>query len=254
MSLKLTIEPKVLFSYPSAKEFTYILKTVSEMVDEVALRVSEEGVDVKALDPGKIALLKTFLPPEAFQDFKAEGELMVGLSVSNLVKALKHIKKNDRITIAANEEFVEILLEGTTFRRYKFRNIEVVSEEVPEISAEYDVEGTVLANPLRTAINELANLTDTIGLTVRGEAIVLYDYESKKTSYRLSSMTGTLVSLNVKKEVDVAFDSEYLSKIVDVLRLGGAVDIKFGSEAPLYLDFTISGGGRVQFYLAAKIV
>ena len=254
MSLKLTIEPKVLFSYPSAKEFTYVLKTVSEIVDEVAFLVRSDGVEVRALDPGRIALFRAFMPPEAFQDFDVKQELSVGMSVANLVKALKHIKKNDKITIAANEEFVEIVLEGTTVRRYKFRNLAVVSEEIPEINVEYDVEATLLANPFRTAISELSSLTDTIGIRSSGEEVVLYDYETKKTNYRFSSLSGTLVSLNIKKECDVAFDAEYLSKVVDALRLGSAIDIKFGAEAPLYISFTTTAGGQIEYYLASKIV
>ncbi len=254
MSVRLTIEPKVIFSYPSAKEFTYILKTVSEIVDEVAFLVKPEGVEVRALDPGRIALFRAFMPPEAFQDFDVKEELSVGMSVANLVKALKHIKKNDKITIAANEEFVEIVLEGTTVRRYKFRNLAVVSEEIPEINVEYDVEATVLANPFRTAISELSALTDTIGVRGRGDEIVLFDYETKKTNYRFSSVSGTLISLNIKKECDVAFDAEYLSKVVDALRLGSAIDVKFGTEAPLYISFTTTAGGQIEYYLASKIV
>ncbi len=253
VSVKLTIEPKAVFAYPSAKEFTYILKSIAELVDEIAFRVTPQGLSLKALDPGKIALLTVEMPPEAFQEFNAETELSIGLSVSNLVKALKHIKKGDRVVIAANEEFVEIILEGTTVRRYKFRNIEVLSEEVPEISVEYDVEASVLVSPLRTAIVELSNLTDTIGVTSKGDAIVMYDYETRKSHYRFSAEAGTLININVKKEADIAFDAEYLSKVSDILRLGSVADIKFGSEAPLTIDLSLSVGGRIQYYLAAKI-
>ena len=253
MSVKLTIEPKILFSYSSAKELTYILKSVAELVDEISIRVESNGIMLKALDPGRIAMLSVELPPEAFQEYTVQEPLSIGLSVGNIIKVLKHIKKNDKITIAANEEYVEILIEGTSVRRYKFRNIEVLSEEVPEINVEYDIEGSVLVSPLRTAINELSNITDTIGITIREESIVMYDYENKRTQYRFSSTTGTLISLNVKKEADVAFDSEYLSKIVDILRLGSVADIKFGSEAPLYIEVGISTGGKAQYYLAAKI-
>ncbi len=253
MSTRITIEPKVVFAYPSAKEFTYILKSVAELVDEVSFKVGPEGLKLKALDPGRIALLNVELPPEAFQEFRAEEEISIGLSVSNLVKALKHIRKNDRIVIAANEEFVEIILEGTTVRRYKFRNIEVLSEEVPEINVEYDVEATVLVGPLRTAISELSNLTDTIAFTVKGDTLVVYDYESKRAHYRFSSTTGTLVNINVKQEADVAFDGEFLSKIVDILRLGSVADVRFGNEAPLNIELGITVGGKIQYFLAAKM-
>ena len=253
MSVKLTIEPKVMFSYPSAKEFTYILKSVAELVEEVSFRVENDGLKLKALDPGRIAMLTVTLPPEAFQEFQVSEPINIGLSVGNLVKVLKHLRKNDRVTIAANEEYVEIIIEGTSVRRYKFRNIEVLSEEIPELNVEYDVEGSVLVGPLRNAISELSNLTDTIGVSVREEAIVMYDYDTKKTQYRFSSTTGTLISLSIKKSCEVAFDSEYLSKIVDILRLGSVADIRFGSEAPLNIEITMSVGGRAQYFLAAKV-
>uniref|UniRef100_A0A7C2Z1E0 Proliferating cell nuclear antigen PCNA N-terminal domain-containing protein n=1 Tax=Ignisphaera aggregans TaxID=334771 RepID=A0A7C2Z1E0_9CREN len=103
--IPLTIEPKVLFAYPSARDFTKILKVLSEMVDETALLVDDGGVHVKALDPGRIAMLIVNLPPEAFQEFKVDESLSIGLAVSNLVKVLKNLKKGDRIVIAANEEY-----------------------------------------------------------------------------------------------------------------------------------------------------
>jgi proliferating cell nuclear antigen len=254
MSTLLTIQPKILFSYPSAKDFTNVLKTISEIVEEVLFEVSTSGLSVKALDPSRVALLRVELPAEAFQEFKAEQELKIGLAVGNLVKVLKNLKKGDKITIAANEEFVEVVVEGTTTRRYKFRNIEVMSEEVPEIKPEFDVEASATASVVRTIISELASLTSTIGLSATKDALVFIDLDTKKVSHRITQASGNLISLNLKKEeqITVPYDSEYLSKIVDILRLGSVVDIKFGSEAPLYMALQFSGG-KAEYLLAAKI-
>lgn len=254
MSVRLTIEPVVKFSYPSAKEFTYILQAVAELVDEVAMSVGPQGLKLNALDPGKIALLKVELAPESFEEFSAERELSIGISIGNLTRVLKHIKKGDRITLAANDEFVEIVLEGTTIRRYKFRNIEVVSEEVPEIEVEYDVEATLLSNALRKAISELSAAADTIGISVKDQnELILFDFDTKKVSYRFTPEAGTLISIDVKKESTVPYDSEFMSKISDILRLATSVDLKYGEEAPLYIEFEVAVGGRVRYYLASKM-
>ncbi|MEM0047451.1 MAG: hypothetical protein QW464_01025 [Ignisphaera sp.] len=253
MSLSFTIQPAVVFSYPSAKDFTNILKTLSEIVDEVLFKVSEKGVNVKALDPSRVAMISITLPAESFQEFRAEKELSIGLAVGNLTKILKQLKKGDKLTIGANEESVEILVEGTSMRRYKFRNIEVVEEEIPELSPQYDVEASVLSSPFRTALSELASVTSTIGITATQDALTLLDFDSKRSTYKLTTASGNVISLNVKKENVVgAYDSEYVAKIEDILRLSNIIDVKFGSEAPLYISAEFSGG-KAEYYLAAKI-
>jgi len=253
LSISFTIQPKVMFSYPSAKDFVDVLKTLSEIVEEVLFVVSPKGLSVKALDPSRVAMMFITIPAEAFQEFKAEDELKIGLAVGNLSKILKNLKKGDKITMGADEAAIEILIEGTSIRRYKFRNIEVVSEEVPELSPQYDVEASALSTALRTIISELSSMTSTIGITAFKDSLLFVDLDTKKSSYRLATTTGNLITLSVKKEnVTAAYDSEYLSKVLSILHLGNIVDIKYGSEAPLYLSTEFSGG-RAEYYLAAKI-
>jgi len=241
------------FSYPSAKDFTDILKVLSEIVEEVLFTVDSKSLSVKALDPSRAAMMYILIPAEAFQEFRAEEELKIGLAVGNLSKVLKNLKKGDKITVGANEESVEILIEGTSIRRYKFRNIEVISEELPELSPQYDVEASALSTALRTVISELSSITSTIGITASKDTLIFVDLDTKKSSYKLATASGSLIALNIKKEnVTAAYDSEYLSKVLDILRLGNIVDIKYGSEAPLYLSTEFSGG-KAEYYLAAKI-
>jgi proliferating cell nuclear antigen len=253
LSISFTIQPKIVISYPSAKDFTDVLNALSEIVEEVLFVIDSKGLSVKALDPSRVAMMYITIPAEAFQEFRTEQELKMGLAVGNLSKILKNLKKGDKITIGANEENVEILVEGTSIRRYKFRNIEVVSEELPELSPQFDVEASVLSTALRTIISELSSITSTIGVTASKDVLTFIDLDTKKSSYRITTASGNLITLNVKKEnVTAAYDSEYLSKILNILRLGNIVDIKYGSEAPLYLSTEFSGG-KAEYYLAAKI-
>ncbi|MEM4788625.1 MAG: hypothetical protein QXV06_02390 [Ignisphaera sp.] len=253
LGIQLTIEPKVLFAYPSARDFTKILKSLSEIVDETLLYVDETGVHVKALDPSRVAMLIIDLPPEAFQEFNFRESTSVGIAVSNLVKVLKNLKKSDRLVIAANEEYVEIIVEGTSgARRYKFRNISVLAEEIPELNPQYDIEASILASPLKTALKELADSSATVGFSATNDALLLFDYDTKKLSYKMTIASGNVLNLLVKKEVTAAFDSEYISKIIEIMELSNAVDLKYGAEAPLHVSVEFSGG-KALYYLAAKI-
>lgn len=251
-TVSLTIEPKIMFSYPSARDYTVILKTVAELVDETSIQVDSEGVHIKALDPSRIAMLMVNIPPEAFHEFKVDESISVGLVVSNLTKILRNLRTSDKMVVAANEEYIEIIIEGTSPRRYKFRNISVLAEEVPELKPEYDVETVVLASPLKTAISELSDITSTIGVSADNEALTLFDYDTRKSTYKLTTASGNVVNLSVKKSATVPYDSEYLAKATNILGLSNVADLKYGSEAPLYISLEFAGG-KVAYYLAAKL-
>lgn len=252
-SIQLTIEPKVLLAYPSARDFTKILKSLSEIVDEALMHVDEVGVHVKAIDPSRVAMLIIDLPPEAFQDFDLKENTSMGIAVSNLVKVLKNLKKGDRLVIAANEEYVEIVVEGTSgARRYKFRNISVLAEEIPELSPQYDVEATILASPLKTTLKELVDSSATVGFSATNDTLTLFDYDTKRLSYKMTTASGNVLNLVLRKEVTAAFDSEYISKVIEIIELSNIVDVKYGAEAPLHVSVEFSGG-KALYYLAAKI-
>jgi len=250
-TIQLTIEPKVLFLYPSARDYIAVLKTVAELVDETAIQVNPEGVHIRALDPSRIAMLIIDLPPETFHEFKVDDSISIGLAVSNLAKILKNLKKSDKIIVTANEEYVEIVIEGTNPRRYKFRNIGVLAEEVPELKPVYDVEASILTSPLKTTITELSDIASTIGISSDSESLTFFDYDTRRSIYRLTTDSGNIISLKVNKSATVSYDSEYLAKVIDILSLSNIVDLKYGSEAPLNISLEFAGG-KIMYYLAAK--
>jgi len=250
--LTFTIEPKVTLSYSAAKDVANIIKSAAELVDELAFTVTPESFKLVALDPSKIAMLIVELPPESFRDYKVPENLTIGVSASSILNILKHIKKSDVITIGANDEFVEIIVEGGLPRRYKTRNIAVAVEEVPQLDVEFDVMASVTTNSLKSAISELSALTQTVGIKASGDELLMYDYESKKSRYRFTSSAGSLISLTIKNEADVPFDSDYLSRVAPILSLGSVADVSFGREAPLRIYVSFASGGSGTYYLASK--
>ncbi|MCS7111249.1 MAG: hypothetical protein N3D82_03120 [Ignisphaera sp.] len=250
--MSITIEPKILALYPSAKDFADVIDTVGKIVDEVLIYVDPHGFKIRALDPSRIAMLSINLPPEAFQEYSVSEEVGVGLAVSVLSRILKQLKKSDRITIAANNEYVEILIEGMSVRRYKFKNLEVIAEEAPELTAHYDVEASILSSPLRATLSELASICSTIGIAAKEDTLTFFDYDTRKSTYRLTTAAGTIINLNVKREASAAYDSGYVSKIVEVLKLSNLIELKYGAEAPLHLSMEFAGG-RIEYLIAPKI-
>jgi proliferating cell nuclear antigen len=73
------------------------VRACNAFLNETRVRISEEGIAIRAVDAGNICLTDIFLPKEDFEVFRAE-EGSIGLNVSRLNDVLKAVK----------DEFVEV--------------------------------------------------------------------------------------------------------------------------------------------------
>ncbi|HDN76100.1 MAG TPA: DNA polymerase sliding clamp [Acidilobales archaeon] len=246
-----TSEAIVRFEYPSAKSFGTILDVLGNIVDEVLFNFTPEGLLIKALDPAKVALIIINIPSTAFLDYKVERELGVGVNLSSLVKSLPTMKKTDKLVFTANEEFYELVIEGITTKRYKFRSIEVSAEEVPEISLDFKVKAIVLATAFKSAIKDLKGVESIVFEAKDDQYLYLRGAEGGAEA-RLSRMAGSIIEMEVQEPSRNTYDEDYITKVLDLAGITENIEIKFGNEMPLNLYFTLVGGGSAEYLLAPK--
>ncbi len=241
--------------YPEAKYFRSIAEAVSKIVDEVAVRVSEEGISIKALDPAKISLIDIALPASSFVIYEVSGEEVFGVSVANLVKVLKKLKKGDHLEISSVGDYINVAVESQLRRKYSFRNIDVQVPEIPELSLEFDVEAMLLAEAFKTAIRDAEVVGDTVELEASDEsALIIRGINAAKVETKIAAGMPSLISLSVSKPSRSAYSLEYLEKVLSLTGVSESVTLKFSSDAPLYIEFRVAGEGVVKYLLAPKSV
>ena len=254
MSISLTIEPIAKLIHIEAKAIATIISALSELVDEVAFEVLDKGVIIRALDPGKVALLEIELPPEAFIEYEVKTPVKVGLSVSDVKKVMKNIKKGDKFILAANEEFVELCIEGVPSRRYKFRNLEIASTEVPELQLEFPVKAVILADPLKAALSEVKGIAEAVEFKAENEEnLIVAEAEERRVEIKFSKTAGTLIELELSEPAKACYDVSYLEGVTGLARIASNVEVRFGTDMPLNLKFMLAGQGTINYLLAPRV-
>lgn len=239
--------------YPEAKYFKNIVDSLAKLVDEVAIRISEDGFHLKALDPARIALIEVFLPATSFITYEVEGEESIGLSMANLSKLLKRLKKGDQFEISTIEDYVILTIHATIKRTYRFRNLEVQMPEIPEAELEFDVEAQVLADTIRHAIKDAEAVGDTVEFEAKDDtALYIRGRGATLTETRITRDMPALIDLIVKNPAKSAYSIEYLKYILALTQIAEATIIKFSNDAPIYLEFALTGEGKVKYLLAPK--
>ncbi len=239
--------------YPEAKYFKSIVDSLAKLVDEVAIRVNEDGFHLKALDPARIALIEIYLPATSFLTYEVEGEETIGLSMANLGKLLTRIKKGDQFEISSSEDYVTVTIHALIKRTYRFRNLEIPVPEIPEASLEFDVEAQVLADTVKHAIKDAEAVGDTVEFEAKDDtALYIRGRGGAFAEMKITRDMPALIDLVVNKPSRSAYSIEYLKHVLALTKIAEATTIKFSTDAPIYLEFLLVGEGRVRYLLAPK--
>lgn len=243
---------KVLVSYPEASVFKSLFETASKLLEEVKLSFSEEGLKIKAMDPSNVALIDVIFPREAFSEFVLEEPIEVGISMSSMLKVMKRAKRGDRFELEADEENVVIKLISSSRKKYSLRNIEVASQEIPELNLTFDAKIRMVTDPLKTILKdiELAGNNATFEASEEEGKLIIYSEEEKKYRTEIRKDSTSVLEMNVKGTAKSTYDVLYLINILSLTKVSDSILIEFSSQSPIKTEFEVVGGGRIFYYLA----
>ncbi len=240
--------------YPEAKYFKEIIDALGKLVDEVAFQLTSDGLRVRALDPARVALIDIELPMTAFLEYDVSEETIAGLSTANLSKMLKRIKKGDRFVLSVEEDRVEVIIESLGKRIYRFRNLEVPIPEIPEAGLEFNVQAQLLIDVIKQAIKDAEAVGEFLELEAPdNETLFLRGKGASVAETKLVVGMPALVSLDVKEPSKSSYQLEYLKYVVGLTKIAELATLRFSSDAPLELEFSL-GEGRIKYLLAPTAI
>lgn len=244
-------EFRVVVEYPSGRVFSRVLEMVSSIVDEALFTFSSEGLKIRALDPAQVALVSVFVPSSSFLTYNVVEETAVGVNLSNLMRTLPKPKKSDKVVLRAGEDFYEFVIESVSVRRYRYRSIEVPVSEIPEITLEFKVRGSVYTSAFKTALNDLKG-SGTIVFEASNNQVLKLLAPEIGGEVSFSVMGGSLIELEVSESSRSSYDESYIIKVLPLCEVTDAVKIEFSSEQPVRLTFNLLGGEVVEYLSAPK--
>jgi proliferating cell nuclear antigen len=240
--------------YPEAKYIREMITSLGKIVDEVAFQITPEAVIVKAIDPARVALIDIYLPNTAFLEYDVPEEITAGISTANLSKLLKKVKKGDKFVMEVDEEKVTITIESVIRRIYRFRNLEVPLPEIPEAQLEFNVEAQLLVDVIKHAIKDAETVGDLLELEAPDQnTLYLRGRGVTVTETKLVTGMPALLNLEVKEPSKSAYQLEYLKHVVNLTKIAELAVIRFSTDMPLELEFSLSEG-RVKYLLAPAAI
>lgn len=236
---------------PEAKLFKDIIETVGNIAEEVALVLSPEGLTIRALDVDQSSLVDIFMPREMFLDYDVAEALNIGVSVNNVKRVLRHLKKGENLIIELEGDFAKFTIGagGVVSRMFRFRNLDVSVPEVPELELNFTVTAKILAQSLKKVVEDIETVGGSTQIRATQEEILFKSTGVGKLEVKFTTGSLALVSLEVSEPAEAVYDTTKLINILGVAKVSDIVTLQFATKMPLKAEFSV-GPGKVVYLLA----
>ncbi|MEM4717563.1 MAG: DNA polymerase sliding clamp [Desulfurococcaceae archaeon] len=234
----------------------YSMVAISKIIEEAVVKIDDEGVRLRAIDPSGVALVDFFIPRNAFYEYEITEETSIGLNMDEFAKILRRARRGDELLLNIPAPGrVEIGFEGKGSRRFIIPTIELSYQEIPEISFEESFRCKLLPKLFKDITRELESISDTIelhGPAGENTLVIRAESELAEAEVVLSSSSGALLEYESTGEARSKYTVDYISDIVVASQAAEILSLGLGIETPLRLTYELPEGGRLQFYVAPR--
>ena len=236
----------MLLKLSDVKGFSEAISILSEIVNEVRIKVDKKGMNAVAVDPANVALVSLKIPASAFSHFESEDqELCVNLE--DLKQIIRRAGAGSTIVLERKENKLAIGIHDSVKRNFMLSLINIESEEkqVPEL--EFHSKISMPSALFQRAIEDASIVSDACTLSTKKDTFSVEAKGSLNSSHTEFSQNDAKFSGESKAK----YSLEYLQKFVKGGKVSDTVELQYRTDYPLRVDF--KGSAELTFILAPRV-
>jgi len=228
---------------------TDAINIISELVQEVRIKVNKYGLSITAIDPANVALVTFKIPESAFSDLSV-GEEELGVNLSDLKAILGRASAGSKLIIQKEENKLKIDILGKAKRTFGLSLIKIDSEEKQAPSLEFNSKVEISSTSLAEAIEDAGIVADSCTIqTLENPAAFIIEAKGPLNSSRVDFSND---ECKLSGKDNSKYSLEYLQKFMKAKKLTDKATLHFSTDYPCKLDFK-SSQFELNFILAPRV-
>jgi proliferating cell nuclear antigen len=238
----------------SADTLRATLDSVSVLVDECKIHLTEDGIEVRAVDPANVGMVDLTLDAAAFESYETDGGT-IGVNLSRLEEFASMADSDQLIHLELDEKTRKLKiqidgLEGTL----ALIDPDSIRQE-PDLP-DLDLSSLIVleGRDIDRAVKAADMVSDHIALGVDEDREVFYvDAEGDTDDVHFELGRADLIDLQAG-DAHSLFSLDYLKDMNKAIPKDAEVEMELGEEFPVKMHFDIAEGkGNVTYMLAPRI-
>lgn len=235
-----------------AEKLRKIFETIANIVDEVTLKIEKDGIKIRAMDPGHIALVDFEMKKDAFDEYNIKEAVSLGLDLKPLVNVLKRIEENVTLELKEAKTTLMVSSEGLVKKKFEIPLIELAEEPLKIPTLKFEAEAEISGDMLKNAISDASVFGEQVSIKADSSSLsFIAKSDESEAETRIEKDNCISFSSSVK-EAKSTFTLEYLADISKIADIVSQVKLFIGTNIPLKLEFS-DEHAKIVFFLAPRI-
>jgi proliferating cell nuclear antigen len=237
-----------------AKIWKNIIESLT-LLDEANFIASERGIELRAMDPSRVAMVDFLLPASAFEEYVCSETARLGINLDEMTQIMRR---------AGSSDLLDMELEGTaklvmTFKGQNVRSfgvslLDLGESDYPAPSIDSKAKVKLTADALQQAVKDAEIIGDHIRIVANENGLTFSaSSETKDVKVFVEKDSDVIAEFNVKEESSAMYSLSYLTEMTKAIKASELVMLAFSASMPIQLEFPIVAGGKLTYYLAPRI-
>lgn len=236
------------------KYLTDSISIISELVNEVRFKIDKDKIELIAMDPANVAMVIFNLLSSAFAEYRVEKPQEISINLDHFKQILKRAKPADTLTIELDEDKnrLNIKIKGDSTRTFNISllNITNKDQKVPNLKFPAKIETNTLV--FNEAIEDMNVISESVAFITDKDKFIVKS-ESKLNDATVEINQSNETKIESIEKAQSKYSLEYLKKIIKGSKLTDTVQIQFGNDYPLRVDYTIKDKLNLAVILAPRV-
>ncbi len=228
--------------------FSDIISIISELVTEVKLRVTTEGLSLTAIDPANVAMVFFKMPAQLFSQFDLEKEAVLGLNLENLKAVLRRCKSGSSLILAKEDNFLKLSIHDKIKRDFTLALLDLDTEEKEMPKWEFKAVIKMDAEAFSEVVEDCLIVSDACTFSAEQSKFVVEASGLHAARTEFSPDSAEIYADTSRAR----FSLEYLNKFIKGSKISSRVTLSFSDNHPMRIDFP-TGNIMLSFVLAPRI-
>ncbi|MBD3193103.1 MAG: proliferating cell nuclear antigen (pcna) [Candidatus Heimdallarchaeota archaeon] len=237
-----------------AKIWKNIVESLT-LLDEANFMATERGIELRAMDPSRVAMVDFYLPASAFEKYECSEDYRLGINLDEMTQIMRRARSSDllEMTLEGKAKLV-LTFEGTNTRNFGMSLLDLGEQEYPAPTVESKAKIKLTADALQQAVKDAEIIGDHIRVHASDEGLTLAaSSETKDVKVFIEKDSDVIAEFNVNEESSAMYSLSYLTEMTKAIKASELVMLAFSSSMPIQLEFPIIAGGKLTYYLAPRI-
>ena len=225
------------------------IDVLSELVTEVRMKISDNGININAIDPANVAMVGLTIPKSSFSQFETGPEVL-GINLDNLKKILRRCSSGSSLILEKKGNLLGIQIQDRIKRNFTLNLIDVEREEKEIPNLRFSSAVKINSVDFVDSVEDCSVVADACSFLIRENNFVI---EARGLNSARSEFSGDEAEITSEvTNCKSRYSLEYLQKFAKGSKLFEKTILKFSEDHPLRMDLK-SPTLELSFILAPRV-